>query len=112
MLYAKDLMIGDWVAYRRDFPDRVTGISSDGLSVCLAKDGWISVIDFLPIPISPEILEKNFPTAGELAWWPVEDGLHCESRNTEDIMVSGVFRFVHQLQHALRLCGIEKEVVL
>ena len=106
----KELMIGDWLEFRMG-DSQVTGITDAGIHfVDRFGKGIASGAD--PIPLTAEILEKNFPTAEELAWWPVEDGLHCESRNTDDIMVSGVFRFVHQLQHALRVCGIEKEIKL
>lgn len=131
MIRANELMAGDYLRVNRaglcikkGTIVEVRGIDADrrfdnhtGCASCHPLDDnqfgggiWCDYLD--PIPLTPEILEKNFPTAGELAWWPVEDGLHCESRNTDDIMVSGVFRFVHQLQNALRLCGIEKSIEL
>ena len=102
-------MLGDWVKSRGKI-EQVRTVY-DGY---ICTDSFEDSHDyyFEPILLTPEISEKNFPTAEELAWWPVEDGLHCELRNTEDIMVSGVFRFVHELQHAIRLCGIEKEIEL
>lgn len=105
---ANELMIGDWVAFRGR-PYQYTAQDIATMAECEEKG---IATDTTPIPLTSEILEKNFPTAGELAWWPVGDGLHCESHNTEDIMVSGVFRFVHQLQNALRLCGIDKSIEL
>lgn len=115
---ANKLIIGDWVLINGT-PRRVQAVDgvddeimADYELYTLAEDRYHSEDKVDGVPLTPEILEKNFPTAEELAWWPVEDGLHCESRNTEDIMVSGVFRFVHQLQNALRLCGIEKEITI
>lgn len=64
------------------------------------------------IELTEEILEKNFPFVDGLAWWQQEDAFHCESCTNGDIMVSGQFRYVHQLQHALTLAGIEKEIEL
>lgn len=32
--------------------------------------------------------------------------------NTNDFFISFVAEFVHELQHALRLCGIKKDIVL
>ena len=128
MISTKDLMIGNWVYMEAHRGYEAQYIQVETIPDASSKDhyGHIGAFpvggdnDFrdiedrhlFPIPLTAAILEKNFPTAGELAWWPVEDGLHCESRNTDDIMVSGVFRFVHQLQHALRLCGIEHEITL
>ena len=114
-----EIQIGDWMKSNDGDVFRVTaifenrGIDAKLSGVGRTKNGESIIIEMdecYPIQLTTEILKKNFPTAGELAWWPVEDGLHCESRNTEDIMVSGVFRFVHQLQNALRLVGIEKEI--
>ena len=117
MIHANELMIGDWVqGFVPNSNSTIYGIFNEQRIAIIAEPSKayieLSIDDIRPIPLTPEILEKNFPTAGELAWWPVEDGLHCESRNTEDIMVSGVFRFVHQLQHALILCGIDKSIEL
>lgn len=110
-------MIGDWVrGFVPDSNSTIYGIFNEQRIAIIAEPSKayieLSIDDIQPIPLTPEILKKNFPTAVELAWWPVEDGLHCESHNTEDIMVSGVFRFVHQLQNALRLVGVDKTIVL
>lgn len=68
--------------------------------------------DINPIPLTPEILEKN-------GWFPLD-----EYRYEGDIALAkgrDYFRLkntticinsVHELQHALRLCGINKEVEL
>ena len=74
-----------------------------------------------PIPLSPEILEKN----GFVPYEEDEESFHdencvflkqslggygvCIDKNRT---ISGLFHYVHELQHALRLCGIEKEIVL
>ena len=119
----EEIQIGDWVQNPLGWRAQVRGIRRTQaitdefewrVRIGLNDDTFtdLSLGEIKPIRLTTEILEKNFPTAGELAWWPVEDGLHCESRNTEDIMVSGVFRFVHDLQHALRLCGIDKSIEL
>ena len=85
-----------------------------------------------PIPLTPEILEKNgfemvldkdkLPTyrikwtrnpnlyftvfTGVDGYWnPVGFGVTIAG-------VNGVIDYVHQLQHALKLCGINKDIVL
>lgn len=88
-----------------------------------------------PIPLTPEILEKNgfkpyIPenhletvyacqdvskaVADELyALWPYQDGsFYLLLRVNGKDMVRIDVRYMHQLQHALRLCGIEKEIIL
>lgn len=129
-----DLMIGNWVAYRRDFPDKVDGISTGGHSVHLEHDGWVNIGDIQPVPLTPEILEKNefdlegngasFPCYEDthlvyMIEWGYHEGtptLHIASyhpnvKNYGSFLKHGVNN-VHELQNAIRLCGIEKEVVL
>lgn len=86
----------------------------------------------LPIPLTPEILEKNgFMTRdkgreymGYMMYflyddedscllgvkWYIKDSMAEISLNTTPYYV--IIKYVHQLQHALRLCGIDKEIVL
>ena len=89
----------------------------------------------LPIPLTPEILEKNgfkpyIPeyhletvyacqdiskaVADELyALWPYQDGsFYLLLRVDGKDMVRMDVRYIHQLQHALSLCEIEKEIEL
>lgn len=86
-----------------------------------------------PIPITGEILEKNgFKVPGYLVW-----DLECDAEvqlvpETHDLRnphmgyrlvvgqkVFGIkdtvichLKYVHQLQHALKLCGINKEIII
>ena len=74
--------------------------------------------DLRPIPHTPEILEKNGFVKAELAtviewyhWRDIfigfKDGLIYTSINGREIWG---MRHVHQLQHTLRLAGIDKEI--
>lgn len=88
-----------------------------------------------PIPLTAEILEKNgfksyIPenhletvyacqdvskaVANELyALWPYQDGsFYLLLRVDGKDMVRMNIHYVHQLQHTLKLCGIEKEIKL
>ena len=139
---AKELMIGDWVmvaecvadAHFRDYPDKIESIR-DGL-VGLESDGLETIIERIaPIPLTPEILKKNGfgyvrndvnPYDDEVLshFYLGEEG-YCANM---DIHIGtynkGVFWFssplgslncihyIHELQHALRLCNIEKEIEL
>lgn len=93
------------------FPDELDWQDGDDFS-------WIE-----PIPLTNEILEKNgfeyyhknFASLSydhqfklEMEKWPDENGLGGLWSITDLIKI----RYVHELQHALRLCGIEKEIVL
>ena len=83
-----------------------------------------------PIPLTKEILERNdFLNVGEqviqyengLCWvWVEEDtmrlGIDANNNSWDGECTTPMMRvhitYVHQLQHALRLCGIEKEIKL
>lgn len=125
------LMLGDWVIYRRDFPDRVLGISADGLSVYLEHDNWLAMYVIKPIPLTEEILAKNGfgyveqDVLMRYAHYYLGEPHFCENMdlhigtNREGIYwlnylrndIYGL-RYVHELQHAFRLLGIDREVVL
>ena len=67
--------------------------------------------DLTPITTTEEFLEKNFPNAesGVIWWWDIDE-LYCEIDANNGIKVTGYFHNIHELQHALRLCGINKEL--
>lgn len=117
---ANELMIGDWVRCTDPKPFRITDIETECgtpyFSVtgtdCLAVDGG----DLQPIPLTAEILEKNGfkvdPTINPFAVrLVVEMYSHGTTWKDEHDAMRGL-RYVHELQHALRLCGIDKEVVI
>lgn len=114
-----ELMIGDWV--------RITLSNKIGKVYRIDEangngNGWAAVIDgdyhetrLEPIHLTPEILEKNgfikepreFHT---LQYCIITDGLWIDI--SEENYFEGKLEFVHQLQHALRLCGITREIIL
>lgn len=127
---ANELMIGDWV----DTPQGVrivTIIGSDKVAALhCGFSHWVPIDELSPIPLTPEILEKNGfekRTIGRIPQYVIADDYF-------DIMINeytdSIWRFeynnaeiqfpstrificyVHELQHALRLCGIDKEIVL
>lgn len=114
-----ELMIGDWVySAFSEKPCKVEGIEwteSEYAYVNICGVNEYKCIESLsPIPLTQEILEKNgFICDGE-SWW-YQDFRIALSKSKGVSLVCGRqkrFEFVHQLQHALRLCGIEKEIEL
>lgn len=134
---ANELMIGDWVhveAHRGFIAQNVkveTIPDNDGDNKYGHHYGHIGTWlyggdnDFRdveakhlqPIPLTPEILEKNgfsvdycnndlsyAQSCGDVI------GIHINGKN--GLMDEMYFKYVHELQHALRLCGIEKEIEL
>lgn len=136
-----DLMLNDLVLYRGEVA-RVISISLNG-EVSLLVDGhivarFVCADELSPIPITPEILEKNgfkndfyeeesvadYHTIrlegyslkhkigkidGYLVTW-CNGGVNV----TTDLhgCVQKDISYVHELQHALKLCKIDKEITL
>ena len=128
-----ELSIGDWV--RHTFYEENLQIKRiDGESErLLVEKGLMSVschLDhFEPIPLTPEILEKNGfrkldrfneYVIGEwdsnpfiavrLAEKMVEPTILVKNEGTSAHLFGPLGENVHQLQHVLRLAGVEKEI--
>ena len=127
---AKDLMIGDWV-YRLDCYDEVKETRQNGIIGLDNLRGLIGFSEIEPIPLTPEILEKNgwvynnedekfFPqtwVGGGLMLQGADDCGYCivvtsdyDDEDTNDTPF--IIFYVHELQHALRLRRIKKEITL
>lgn len=124
---SNELMVGDWV----NTPDG-NGIISlinaidERFGVCVIRmNRWFLPNDVSPIPLTAEILEKNgfkyddTNIGWELGTHDFTIGYgHIPFDEIEDYPFIWVaekivrLRYVHELQHALKLCGIEKEIVL
>ncbi len=136
MIHANELMIGDWVSYKGN-PTKIRtieicNIDVGPLQVTITygdKICGLTVIDvsmLKPIPLTPEILKKNGfsqdplnghififqEKSGEVIYYEYgpKYGLTIDNQlaTIQDLRIN----YVHQLQHALKLCGIEKEVLL
>lgn len=119
---ANELMIGDWVCCTDPKPFKIVEISIiDPHEYITGSDGFdVDVSDLQPIPLTAEILNSNFPDVRHGVFWSWNDIISSENVNwfelrieigLDEILTRNI-RYVHELQHALRLCGIEKEVVL
>lgn len=127
-LKISDLSVGDWVRYKgkeRTIDSIYMGAEGHPHEVALTYQGicyGCAYIDHLePIVITAEILEANgwkrdeedeymeyygSPTSGIAH----TKGTYHYRLETPD--VSAVCYFAHQLQHALRLAGVDKEINL
>ena len=135
---ANELMIGDWVTHRGN----PIQISSIGIACATGGDDdnfkMMHFLDLSPIPLTPAILEKNgfsfctrdggfylYTTLSYGAWDVavivfnatdkyVSNQIHIESTPDDSTTFLHLMECncVHQLQHALRLCGIDKNIEL
>ena len=149
---AKELMIGDWIVYEGDTnydnPIRIEGMDIATKSLITSDREDVGFDGIEPIPLTPEILEKNglikdedrgkdfgqtyhilIPTGYEAHSFTVQVTIYKEPIQGVDVLFkcwgwippfNGALddihlcslKYVHQIQHALRLCGIDKEIVL
>jgi hypothetical protein len=130
---AKELMIGDWVEFTSKYgygKGQIAGIepregSAEPTTFTIIKMDeqgntrlyvGVSKVCVRPIPLTAEILEKN----GFSDKYAYDDlsyaadaggdiiGVHIIGQR--GVMDEMYFDYVHELQHALRLCGIEKTI--
>ena len=134
---ANELMIGDYVYFNcfdgSKIIVKVTGFK-DNIVYGVSEYGthWCQISKVEPIPLTAEILEKNgikwlctepsgrktyccnepvvqctyIPDSG----WLINAGVGGRIK-VHFVEISKV-QYVHELQHALRLCDIEKEIIL
>lgn len=123
-LKISDLSVGDWVSFEDVyfkvgyiFPDGIIGITCRNY-----RDGYEAPLTNLhPIPITAETLEKN---GFECIEEDVDTALYgtpsCSIFHTKGTLryrldtpqASVVCWFVHELQHVLRLAGVDEEINL
>ena len=125
---AEELMIGDLVTTPSGDISRVTQIVKDGygIHVAVLNDKYNYYMEGLQgIPLTAEILEANFEKKGanfgifddyfDFELHEYNDGTwlvtyHCCEMSLPDEQV--LIFHVHQLQHFMHHCGIEKEIVV
>ena len=127
---ANELMIGDWVltldsTHKEKVLAQIDAIEEGQHSILVTREcsNWFVDIDWIePISLTTEILEKNGwvyiaedkvfyseKLKGELPWiYYITDGSNEVFRMRDFCNL----QYVHELQHALRLCGINHEIIL
>ena len=125
-----ELMVGDLVLHDGKVI-RVDAVHKRKIGYHQAKDKltWLFYGQFEPIPLTPEILEKNGFKMEFYSDYKVYElnnfkvcKSYCDYFEICDLWKDSDFGweiisfcpciYVHQLQHALKLCGIDKEIVV
>lgn len=128
-LKVTDLMVLDWVICYH--PSRLKSFEkvSVGLLHTMQEQEYGHIKEDCPlfrivepIPLTPEILEKNGLTNDPYGCHFKEDEHMLLEISISEDCISWTINFheygilkleyVHQLQHALKLCGIDKEIVV
>ena len=130
---AEDLMIGDWVCVRSNDKEdthnfKITSIIDEGIY----GHNFVGFEEDLePIPLTEEILERNGFTSKEDKYNHKKYFLLGKNEYNYDVYLDRLtillveeeyepttyayicdVNYVHELQHVLKLCAIEKEIVL
>ena len=125
-----ELMIGDQIL-ANGIPCRIMAIQDNDVVFTDISDGIESAFDIAeiePIQITPQVLEKNFKEylPGINLMYKLK-GPYMAMNEEGNQWVFGLVKeagadskrfplvkitYVHELQHALRLCGIDKEITL
>ena len=129
-----ELMVGDWMQklevgghYRKC---RITAIIDDNVE-CVTSDGEVhtlSISGIEPIPLTTENIERNGFKNYRLSYdngdyyyhivlEDVKGGVWIEAMSSINVLhgrkeYCGLINYFHELQHALRLCGIDKKIEL
>ena len=127
-----ELMLGDWLLYNHKKPDgtqekRYLQVVGLGLLNILLRNkeenyslnAFGDCTELKPIPLTAEILDKNLSEDRHFFQEDKNSHLELYVDNGKVIWTINCFEYnilplnyVHELQHALRLCGIDKEIVL
>ena len=128
---ANEIQIGDWLYYKGQFNAfhfKVESITKKKVGYHAEPNEhrmhYLRLSECKPIPLTPEILERNgFVHYDLVDFWiwkkesfkPVRLGKYDKDKWMLSINCDNIpceCKYVHQLQHALRLFGVKKEIEL
>lgn len=108
-----ELQIGDWISYLRD-PVRVVSLSLNGdepigIMSPLKKIFTFMEKDVYPIILDESMFMQNNFNPEVILWWRFskDDPFKITIKNENTSLCMQV-KYVHELQHALRLCGLSE----
>ena len=135
---ADELMLGDWVNFFSKYTGKGIGIiggiepregsvepSTFSVFKYVQNKGEIETHAFFGVsrhsikgvPLTEEILMKNFPTPETISWFPLDTkpgyfNVYWYGDAGEGGEIHLNIQYVHELQHILKLCNINKEIEL
>lgn len=132
MISVKELQIGDWVLYTefgKNKPTQVVDIESSGRVWLKGENHYTTDTYIDPIPFTEEIIKKiDINQQGLDVRFIIAKSKRTKLKKREKIIYITTYRYnndtyeetdvllairyVHELQHVLRVCRIDKEIVL
>ena len=109
---AIELQIGDWISYLGD-PVSVVSLSLNdepiGIMSPLKKIFTFMEKDVYPIRLDESMFMQNNFNPEVILWWRFsEDDPFKITIKNENTSLCMQVKYVHELQHALRLCGLSE----
>ena len=125
----RDLMVGDWITNESGLPTQIITVSGACAYAIFGGDEgdpWV-FDDYIylptPIPLTPEILEKN-GFVFDCGFWTIANSRYNNVRMVTYYSIGDdvadaflghwafdenyAIDYVHELQHMLRLCGLNE----
>ena len=132
MISVKELQIGDWVLsteFGANKPTQVVDIESSGRVWLKGENEYTTDTYIDPIPFTEEIIKKiGINQQGLDVRFIIAKSKRTKLKKREKIIYINIYRYnndtyeetdvllairyVHELQHVLRICKIDKEIVL
>lgn len=126
---ANELMIGDWVMQDDNLQQnrvcQITGIYNKVVVDVTGEKMPLHESHVKPIPLTEEILKANGyeEVVGEKGMYGVTIAPYFKRDDSPEVFCDGNpfavwfndpvdIKYVHQLQHVLRLCGADKEIII
>jgi len=119
-----EIMRGDLLYYKgrwNAFPFKVEGVIEKKIGYYPLPDNkrmyYLDQEECYPIPLTEEILTRNFLNHKEIVWFPLDTkpgyfNIYWEYPSFGDGEIRLNIQYVHELQHILKLCNINKEIEL
>ena len=119
-----EIMRGDWLFYKgrfNAFSFKVEQITKKKIGYHVLPNEnrmyYLRPNEVFPIPLTEEILTRNFPNHKEIVWFPLDTkpgyfNIYWEYPSFGDGEIRLNIQYVHELQRILKMCGINKEIIL
>lgn len=118
---ARELHLDDFIIVhddREDIKVKVVATNGENLAVDDGNGPFRVPANIVkPIPLTEEVLNKNFPEyeeGYEIGWWSEEDGegFYIEFEDSKYVFNLHNIKYVHQVQQIMRLCEFHREFEL
>ena len=124
MIKTTEIMRKDWLYYKgkmNAFPFQVEQVTKKKIGYHAKPNDsrmhYLRPNEYFPIPLTEEFMQRNFPDSSEIVWFPLDTkpgffNIYWEYPTFGEGELRLNIQYVHELQHILNICRIEKEIIL